>query len=190
MRYDGTCEEYTIVAAYSDDPVVMAGKEKADISDKIEDLRRQRWSFASLVLKNNSPKIIITNEKKFEFSCEQEVAQMKQLAEFTAIFNQLNPLFDEIKTKYPRLKAPALHELKALRSESAQKIVTYINRIKNETVYKMGIQSKTKTLDDVLADPQLKQMKSEYEGYINAEEARLKDLDMYIAKINEILEGE
>ena len=64
-----------------------------------------------------------------------------------------------------------------------------MSRIKSEVQYRTGIQSRGKSLDDVLSDPAFMSMKKENDERIKQEEANLKQIDFYIATIKNILNG-
>jgi hypothetical protein len=193
VRYNGSCEEYCIGAAINSDepdPVVLAGQEKASIIGNVEELRRQRWCFCSVTMKNTQPEIVITNKIAFEISCENEAEQLKRLAELIQIFNKLNPLFEEVAAKFPYLKEPTLTGLDQLRNESITKINKYIERIKHEIQFKTGLaSSKGRTLDEVMANPNFQKMKNETEGYIKIEEDKLKLINYYISEVKKALRG-
>ena len=191
VRYNGNCEEFCIGAAInSEEPdiVVLAVQEKASIMGSVEELRRQRWGFCSVTMKGNQPEIAITNRIALEISCENEAEQLKRLADIIQVFNKLNPLFEEVAAKFPYLSQPTLKGLEILRNSSINQINKYITRIKNEVQFKTGLaSSKGKTLDQVLDDINFKKCKAENEGYIKAEEAKLKEINYYISQVKNIL---
>jgi hypothetical protein len=192
VRYtEKTCEAYCINAALnSDEPdlVVLVAQEKAGIAEAISEIRKKRWEYVSVALKDKHPEIIITDSIEFEFNIEQEADQMKRLGELIAILNKLNPLFDEIANKFPYLSQPTLKGLEILRTSSISQISKYVTRIKNEVAFRTGLaSSKGKTLDQVLEDVNFKKCKAENEGYIKAEEAKLKEINYYISQVKNIL---
>jgi hypothetical protein len=191
VRYNGSCEEYCIGAADSEDEVIIAGKEKADIMGKVDELRRQRWGFCTVTMKGKLPEIVVTNQIALEISCENEAEQLKRLAELIQVFNKLNPLFEEVASKFPYLKEPTLKGLEILRTTSINQINKYIERIKREVQFKSEhISSKGRSLDDVLADPNFIKMKKENENYIKIEEDKLKQINYYISEVKKALRGE
>lgn len=92
---------------------------------------------------------------------------MQELARLINIFNKLNPLFDEIQTKYKFLRSPTLTGVQQLRKESVNTINTLVSRIKSEVQYRTGIQSRGKSLDDVLKDPAFIAMKKKMMSELN-----------------------
>ncbi|MCX6678987.1 MAG: hypothetical protein NTX42_01285 [Methanothrix sp.] len=193
MRFEESCENYAINAAddgFETDPVISAGKEKAEIVEKVNELRSQRWGFCSLAPDNGSAKIVICDKIAFETSVNNELSEMQNLARLNSIFNKLNPLFHEVQLKYPALISPTLSGIEHMRSESIHKINTFMSRVKNEVAYRSGLQSKGQTLDQVLANPQFKKFKEDHEKYILAEEAKIKQLDFYSNQVKSIIQGD
>jgi hypothetical protein len=174
----------------NEDPVVGLAHEKAEISEKISELRKDRWNFVCLSLENNAAVIKITNKIGMEASIGSEADLMKDLANYNEKFNKLNPLFDEISRKFQRLPSPSLSGLEHLRADCVFKIDRYKSRIKNALTDKLGIQSKGKDTNDVYNDPSFQALKSEYEEYIKIEEEHLAKINDYISHVNKIISGE
>lgn len=193
MRYNGSCELFCtdgkLTGDLLDDPIVIAGQKRADIAENINRLRSQRWAYCAIIIEGEKPAIKVTDRSALESNIENEQKEMQELANLIKIFNQLNPLFEEIQGKYPRLRSPTLTGLNQLRLDSIDSINNFMRRVKSEIQTRTGIQSKGKSLDEVLNDPQFLQFKKEHDNYIKIEEAKIKEFDNYIATVKNILNG-
>lgn len=193
MRYDGTCERFCTEGRLQGDlltdPVILAGQRKAEIAENIEKLRSQRWSYCTIVVDGKMPAIKVTNQIALESNIENEQQEMQKLARLIKIFNQLNPLYEEIQGKYPKLRSPTLTGLQQLRSDSIDSINNFMRRVKSEIQTRTVIQSNGKSLDDVLKDQQFLQFKEDHDKYIKLEETKIKEFDNYIATVKNILKG-
>ncbi|MGB5099391.1 MAG: hypothetical protein WBN94_02175 [Methanothrix sp.] len=192
MRYEDSCEVYnTGIPLDNTDPIVELAHAKAEIAESINQLRKDRWGFVCLQLDNNENAVLkVTNKIGFQISEESEADLMNDLADYNKKFNLLNPLFVEIQSKFNRIPSPNRNGLGHLRAECIGKIEKYRSRIKSELSYRTGLQSKGQNLDEILANPQFKKFKEEYEQYIRDEEAKLNQLNYYVAEINKIVGGE
>ena len=112
MRYEGNCEKFCtegkLTGELWEDPIVMAGQRKAEIADEINKLRKGRFDYCTIVMDGKNPAIKVTDQIQFEGNIENEQNLMTELASLIKIFNQLNPLFGEIQTKYKFLRSPTL----------------------------------------------------------------------------------
>lgn len=76
MRYEINCERFCTEGNLNGDlladPVILAGRRKAEIAENIEKLRSERWGFCTVTIEKNNPKISITNKIALEISCENE----------------------------------------------------------------------------------------------------------------------
>lgn len=191
MRFDINCERFCTEGKLNEgllaDPVILAGQRKAEIAENIEKLRSERWAYCTIIIEGKKPAIKVTDQIALERNIENEQQEMQELARLIKIFNQLNPLFEEIQGKYPRLRSPTLTGLQQLRSDSIDSINNFMRRVKSELQTRAGNQSKGKSLDEVLKDPQFVQFKTDHDNYIKLEEAKIKEFDNYIVTVKNIL---
>jgi hypothetical protein len=197
MRYNLSCEQYAIDAKLNSDllqdPVVLAGRERAEIAARVAELQKRRWNFCSPTLNGgDQAKIVIIDQAAFDANCKDEVAEVQELQKLNAIFQKLNPLFAEVQKKYSFILSPTLTGLQQLKKSSIEKAETFKRRIKDKVaqICDSEILSKGKSLDEILLRPDVIAMQKENNEYIKIEEAKIKDYDHYINQIKQILKGD
>ncbi len=189
------CYEYCINRAkYAmsenfDDGLVLAAGRIAEMEEELQELRVNRWQFATIGLNRaGSPVIEVLDKPGMKASVDREEVLTAEINKSRALFAELNPIFAQAQDEFVRFTKPTLKELAIYRQECLNRSFLMGRELKDETAYKLT-SGRTKDLDlqGVLEDPEFVQHKQQVENTIKGLQAEAKKAEEYITKVEGIL---
>lgn len=155
-----------------EDELVGIAEGVVEAEAALKEIRAQRWGYCMPILgKGNKVEIQITDDAGFKQSVEDEAHHVATIARIRALFLKLQPIFDEISQKLPKLRVPTLKGLKDYETDCSNRVFITETRLKEELADRVtSARARHQTLNDVLADPSWLAYQKEVEEDI----ARLK----------------
>jgi hypothetical protein len=186
-RFQGSCEQFVRSSEvyHADDPIFMKADQLIDAEASLTELRKERFNYVTI---SGNAEIVITDKIKFDANVAAEQKIMKDLQSLIKLFNQLNPLFEEIHAEFPRLTEPTITGLKTLRNDLKSQNATFVQRIKNEFSHRVssrGLYANV-PIDQVIGDKNWLKFKEPNEKIIAENEVKIKKLTERIDQVESI----
>jgi hypothetical protein len=192
-----SCFEYCSTKAANDlgaaleDELIMLASDIKDKQNEIDDLRKDRWAFATLGYNRNGNVVVkILDDTKFAKSVDQETRLTSEIARSKGLLINLNPIFYEAMNNIRSFRIPTVKGLQDHQQNIRNRIFSLESEVRQEAAFRISSQrAKGRTLEDVLADPSFEAYKKAAERDLNKLKEEDKLCDEFIRRAEDIMKN-
>jgi hypothetical protein len=168
--------------------MISMASDRLNAIKHLDELKTKRWSFVTLSLVEDQPKIIIVDKPALEANLAEEIKTQDHLTNINNTFASLDFIFSDISMQLPDFIKPTLQELKAYQQTLKNEIFTVSTKLREDLGFRMqSSKHKGQSVDEILSDASWTEYKAGCETHIANIQNKVELCEIGISQINQIL---